>query len=185
MRKILVLLCMMSYGMTFAQTVVDSVRVQPKRDWVQEKFSFSFLAGATNQFSSPTMVSFGLSLTVYNVYLDWTFKPAGHAQDVKVDVWKNQKKNSNFHIGYRLPYKQIGFTPVIGFSQYKILDVDGNNWNINNSGIHNSEIVKENHTRTDYGIVFDYHTEKNDLMGWKFQVELTRYNALAGIGIYF
>jgi hypothetical protein len=125
----------------------------------KESFSLGLNANLTNISEHDTQrMAYGMYLSLYNLYIDFTIAPAEHRNSLGVKYWRDEERIFNVNAGYRIKiYKNIGITPLIGITQYEVGDVDGYDWSVGNNGnIVNSFNVKYSKTLFNYGGCIDY-----------------------------
>lgn len=159
MKKVLLALLFFPACSAFAQSETKSNSIIADN----ETFSVSAFYGAFTPSYGVSTGFVGASLTLGYLYLDGSITPNSF------DFGGSDANSYNVHLGFRFPVRNLGLTPVVGFTEIKPEEGKYSRSDDSVSSI-------------DYGMALDYHpTWQKNL---KFCISMTKYNCYAGIGFY-
>lgn len=128
----------------------------------------------------------GCSTKIYGVYFGFGTYVGNHLNDVRVDKWRGQLKGYYFHVGYNIQlFRFLSFTPIVGYSDYEVGDVDGWNWRGTSTGIENHFEPYYKDSSFDFGgqISFDIPCSQN--FSITIPATITKQVTYFGLGMRF
>lgn len=149
----------------------------------KEIFSASISAGISPTEYGGLMPTIGCAFTFHGIYADVSCKHTQHAFDKAEMTWDNETQVSNFHIGYRFSFDNIGIAPILGISIAEKGCVTGGNLTLDFAGIHNKFTPKDGSKHFDYGIVLDACLPSKGDVGTKVSCKFARHDIEIAVGI--